>query len=365
MHGVNLGNWLVLEKWMNPTLFNGTDAEDETSFCLCLSETDKRLKLDSHRSSYITARDFAHISAMGFDAVRIPVPFFLFEDVGPYISCVKYLDKAFDWAEEYHLDILLDLHTVPGGQNGSDNSGISGICIWANHPEYVEYTLDVLEKLAQRYGNRAALYGIEVLNEPMCSDTAVAPFMNIRMIQQQYPPAYPELAKESCNYTLGFLKDFYRKSYRHIRKYLPLDKYVVFSDAFCVDIWTDFFEESELENIVLDTHQYLVLPELMDPSPNTQEKYLRIIDRIKSDLSLVSAKIPVIVGEWCLQNSALGLQDWTSEQKKQFYSTIYNSYLDAMKDCEGWFYWSYKLLNEDPTLFAWDAQRCVDSGWIF
>lgn len=27
--GVNLGNWLVLEKWMSPGLFEGTTAEDE------------------------------------------------------------------------------------------------------------------------------------------------------------------------------------------------------------------------------------------------------------------------------------------------------------------------------------------------
>lgn len=27
--GVNLGNWLVLEKWMSPGLFAGTTAEDE------------------------------------------------------------------------------------------------------------------------------------------------------------------------------------------------------------------------------------------------------------------------------------------------------------------------------------------------
>ena len=27
--GVNLGNWLVLEKWMSPALFEGTGAQDE------------------------------------------------------------------------------------------------------------------------------------------------------------------------------------------------------------------------------------------------------------------------------------------------------------------------------------------------
>ena len=31
--GVNLGNWLVLEKWMSPDLFEGTTAEDETDLC--------------------------------------------------------------------------------------------------------------------------------------------------------------------------------------------------------------------------------------------------------------------------------------------------------------------------------------------
>ena len=28
--GTNLGNWLVLEKWMQPFIFQGTGAEDET-----------------------------------------------------------------------------------------------------------------------------------------------------------------------------------------------------------------------------------------------------------------------------------------------------------------------------------------------
>ena len=28
--GTNLGNWRVLEKWMQPFIFQGTGAEDET-----------------------------------------------------------------------------------------------------------------------------------------------------------------------------------------------------------------------------------------------------------------------------------------------------------------------------------------------
>ena len=32
IRGVNLGGWLVLEKWMTPSLFEGLNATDETSF---------------------------------------------------------------------------------------------------------------------------------------------------------------------------------------------------------------------------------------------------------------------------------------------------------------------------------------------
>jgi len=31
--GVNTGGWLVLEKWMTPSLFEGLSATDETTWC--------------------------------------------------------------------------------------------------------------------------------------------------------------------------------------------------------------------------------------------------------------------------------------------------------------------------------------------
>ena len=107
-----------------------------------------RERLKTFRDTFITRRDFAEIADKGFNAVRIPVPFFLFEDIGPYVHCCEYLDKAFGWAEETGLRILIDLHTVPGGHNGTDNSGIMGICLWSTRQDCVDYTLNVLEKLA-------------------------------------------------------------------------------------------------------------------------------------------------------------------------------------------------------------------------
>ena len=71
--GVNLGNWLVLEKWMSPALFEGTGAQDEYYLPRWLSREVYEARIRIHRSEYITERDFAAIRAMGMEAVRIPV----------------------------------------------------------------------------------------------------------------------------------------------------------------------------------------------------------------------------------------------------------------------------------------------------
>ena len=137
--GVNLGNWLVLEKWMSPALFYGTDAQDEYDLPRMLSKEVYEARIRVHRSEYISEGDFIRIRAMGLNTVRIPIPYFIFGDVAPYIGCIEELDKAFSWANRYGLKILIDLHTVPGGQNGFDNGGISGVCKWAQSQEKIAF----------------------------------------------------------------------------------------------------------------------------------------------------------------------------------------------------------------------------------
>mgnify|MGYP000948849461 FL=1 len=105
--GVNLGNWLVLEKWMSPALFAGTTAEDEYYLPRQLSKEVYEARIQMHRAEYISERDFVTIKRMGMEVIRIPVPYFIFGDREPFIGCIKELDKAFAWAEKYGLQILI------------------------------------------------------------------------------------------------------------------------------------------------------------------------------------------------------------------------------------------------------------------
>ncbi len=364
IRGVNLGNWLVLEKWISEDLFSGTTAMDETYLGIELGKERLSQRMKVHRDEFITERDFEDIAVKGFNAVRLPVPFFLFEDQGPYLHCYEYLDRAFDWAEKFGLKILVDLHTAPAGHNGTDNSGICGICLWSTKREYVDYTVRVLERIAERYGKREAMWGIGVLNEPMCSDTKAGETLNIHNFVQVYVPVDKEAAKGNTNYTLEFLRQFYREAYTAIRRHMGPEKYVVFADAFELEIWDDFILNSGFEGVLLDTHHYLMAPDMTLFKEKNAEVYRDYLKGLKEKISPVAKRLPVIVGEWNMQNQADGLGDMTDEEKDYLYTTVSEGFQDAFADCVGWFYWTYKVMMGGLDAVCDDAGRCVNHGWL-
>ena len=381
--GVNLGNWLVLEKWMSPALFEGTTAEDEYYLPTQLSPEVYEARIKIHRSEYITERDFVTIKRMGMESVRIPVPYFIFGDRKPFIGCIEELDKAFNWAEKYGLTILIDLHTVPLSQNGFDNGGISGVCKWAQNPDEVEFALSVLERLAKRYGNRKGLFGIQPLNEPITEN-----MWETMDVQNRYAPADPELAKGSAPITMDFLRQFYLDAYDRISAYMPKEKYVVIHDGFELMAWKDFMQEEKYSNVILDTHQYLMVAEARGCS-QTVEGYLKYIkEELQPQITEMEKYFPVICGEWCLFNSlACGCdtkggqsvlngvegsrqESLSQEEKKEIYETLAKAQLELWEKGSGYFYWSYKLLTDTVNTpgwigwDSWDLGRCYDFGWF-
>ncbi len=376
--GVNLGNWLVLEKWMLPELFEGTGAEDEVWLNRKMNPAELKEKMKEHRDTFITEQDFAFIKEQGIWLLRIPVPYFIFGDRPPFNGCVEYLDKAFDWAEKYGLQILIDLHTVPGSQNGYDNGGLTGVCKWCKNPEEVEFALTVLERLAKRYGQRQGLYGIEVLNEPIS-------FLVYATAPSTGKAVDKEEAKGSGYVPLPFLENFYRNAYRRLRKILPENKTIVFHDGFRLRHWGKFFRKEHMKNVVLDTHIYIFAMESFVPihMPWVYQIYIksqqRLIERIQRD-------VPVVVGEWCICNkyaekavsgkSAEESSDRSAqaaaqdELRKKRYLEIAAMQLQAWESGAGWIYWSYQFKPnrkeplDEKWKESWDFSRCVENGWI-
>lgn len=395
--GVNLGNWLVLEKWMLPELFEGTGAEDEVWLNRKMNPAELKEKMKEHRDTFITEQDFAFIKEQGIWLLRIPVPYFIFGDRPPFNGCVEYLDKAFDWAEKYGLQILIDLHTVPGSQNGYDNGGLTGVCKWCKNPEEVEFALTILERLAKRYGQREGLYGIEALNEPIS-------FLVYATAPSTGKAVDKEEAKGSGYVPIPFLENFYRNAYRRLRKILPENKTIMFHDGFRLRHWGKFFRKEHMKNVVLDTHIYIFAMESFVPihMPWVYQIYIksqqRLIERIQKD-------VPVVVGEWCICNkyaekavsqakseetAAKEKQEKTTsevklaedisdksakvieqdELRKKRYLEIAAMQLQAWESGAGWIYWSYQFKPnrkeplDEKWKESWDFSRCVENGWI-
>jgi glucan 1,3-beta-glucosidase len=358
MTGVNLGNWLVLEKWMSPELFDGTSAEDEVHLWRELSETAARERFKVHRDSWVADRDFVYLAANGIELIRIPVPFFIFGDVPPYIGCIEYLDKAFEWAQRHGQKILIDLHTVPGSQNGFDNGGICGVCTFHKKPENVEFALTVLERLAARYRDHPSLWGVQVLNEPISQE-----LWDAIDIPTRYPAVDPEEAAGSEPVPTEFLKRFYRDAYARIRAAAP-DATVVFHDGFRIEEWKGFFTEPDFENVVLDTHLYLMTL-TWSAGDHSLDDYLAFIaDRFAGDVREAARDVPVMIGEWCLDTAATEATVLSGEERRSYFRQIADAQLRAWEPAVAWTYWSYKLHTEDPKHDPWDMGRAIELRWL-
>ncbi|MBR4503272.1 MAG: cellulase family glycosylhydrolase [Clostridia bacterium] len=374
LRGVNLGNWLSLEKWMQPELFEGIDGEDELDFFSLLPEKESCARLRKHYETYITEADFAFMAEAGVNLVRIPIPYYIFGEPGRPAS-VDCLDKAFDWAEKYAIRVLIDLHSVRGGQNGFDNSGSCGLCTWHKHPEYVEETLQLLERLAVRYAHRPALFGIGPVNEP-ASDHIMA--LNAFLFRDKYP----ERVARSEAVPDEFLKRFYLDVYRRLKPLLPENAVIVLSDQFDLSRWADFMPRDEFPGVWLDAHKYLTFSEGMFaynglPSGYAyhadgqeihggliMENYLKLIRNVfLQDVLRAAEHHPVMVGEWCLVQNMEDIKNAAGDEEiRTLYRQLADAQMDAWDRVEGGVYWSYRVTDARPD--AWDFRKCVRRGWL-
>jgi glucan 1,3-beta-glucosidase len=356
LRGVNLGGWLVLEKWITPSLFEGLAAADETAFCVELGGRADAL-LKHHWNTYIVEDDFAWLAEVGINAVRIPLGHWLFGPGYPYHRAygaaaypyvaggLEILDRAFDWAETYRMQVVLDLHAAPGCQNGFDNGGIQDVCEWHTRPEYIAHSLDVLEKLAERYRGRRALHAVEMLNEPR------------------------------WDVPTEILKRYYQDGYERIRKHCRAeDVAVVFHDGFRpFREYLGFMNEPEYSHAVFDIHRYQcferadVEMDIYGHIEKSAVNWKQEADEIIRELSL-----PTYVGEWSLGLNpkamtlwAAGLFDYPQEQMDAFQVNVgcrayAAAQLATFEKYLGWFFWTYKT----ETMPGWDFRECVERGWL-
>jgi glucan 1,3-beta-glucosidase len=177
IRGVNLGGWLSLEPFITPSIFDAAGkAADEWSLCATLGPQKCAEVLENHYATFITEKDFKDIADAGLDHIRIPFSYWAVEvlEGDKYLLGVswRFLLRGIEWARKYGLRVKLDLHGLPGSQNGWNHSGRSSKINWISGPDgavNAQRSLAIHDKLSKffaqdRYKNVIAFYGLA--NEP-------------------------------------------------------------------------------------------------------------------------------------------------------------------------------------------------------
>jgi glucan 1,3-beta-glucosidase len=324
LQGVNLGGWLILEKWMTPAVFSGSDAIDEYT----LSQTHEgQAAIRRHRDSFMTEEDFAWLKQNGIAIVRLPVGYWLFEAEDGMVPQVSHVDWAFDMAEAYGISILLDLHAAKGSQNGNDHSGRIGKAEWFAHVEYRKHTVEVLERMANRYGQRRALWGIQLLNEPKWG---------------------------LCHFKL---RTFYKRARNIVAPLLPSHVRIVFQDGFTPNLLNGALGFSR--RIVMDAHLYHgVKAWTKFVSLNT---YYASLEKWQAWLiRYLSWTQPVIIGEWSGSFRQEVFNLFPVEKHGELVAEHCRRQIASFAAAEAWFYWNYKTEKTG----VWHFRSQVEAGII-
>ena len=226
LKGVNLGGWLLMEGYILGGR-NISESEFKRNFSKIHGAVGLREFERLFRDNFIREVDFKNISEMGANVVRLPFNHRLIE-TRPFVYSEEgfsYLNQALDWAQKYSLGVILDLHAAPGAQNCDWHSDSDGRArLWENK-EYQERTYLLWERIADRFKDKPALIGYDVLNEPV-------------------------IAKEK----IARLKNFYKNALRRIK---AVDKgHLIFLEG---NLWAtqiDFLDELIEDNARLSIHAY-------------------------------------------------------------------------------------------------------------
>ncbi len=322
LKGINLGGWLVIERWMTPSLFRDSSALNEYQL---VQTTNGRRRIEQHHATFITEDDIRWCADAGIELLRVPVGYWIFGDASPYVGAIERLDWLVDTAERYGLKLLIDLHGAPGAQNARDHSGSgnqSHSTRWLKNRSAKKETIDMLCRLASRYWEASHVWGIELLNEP------------------------------SMDYSGLRLVWWYRGAYRALIKVARPGTRIVFSDGFRPWMVTAAFfgMTRRAFPVVMDIHLYYCFGERN--KRRSLRKQTKRVGRRSLFIKWLSWMQPVMVGEW---SGALPLR-LGDEQSRQFVFAQQVAYRGASAHC----YWSYKTESRDK----WSFRDMYEKGMI-
>ena len=294
IRATNLGNWLVPEGYM--WLFEGGPQSPREIYALVLEllgPEGSTAFWQKYRENYVTREDIALLHRAGFNAIRVPLHYSLFESDDA--EGFKLLDQLIGWSRAEGLYVILDLHAAPGGQTGANIDDSAGYPWLYQSPQEQEHLIAIWRRLATHYRDESTVLGYDLLNEPI--------------------PHFPKLAPLN-----PLLEPLYKKLSGEIRK---VDTHhILFLGGAQWDSNFSVFGKPFDTNVAYSFHKYWTAPD-----ESVIREYIDFRERYD---------VPIWLGE-----SGENTDEWIA----QFVTAL-------KKNNIGWAFWPYKKMEKSSAVVS-------------
>ncbi|CAG2005534.1 unnamed protein product [Fusarium graminearum] len=338
IRGVNLGSQFIIERWMAEESWKtmGCSAYNDEWQCVKgIGQAKANAAFKKHWETWITEDDIKQIASLGLNAVRIPVGYWMHEDIiqdGEYWprGGIWHLDRIVGWCKDHGIYVLIGLHSGPG--ISSPNEQFTGHSVPDPRfytPENYERAYKFLEWMTKRIhtnGNYTTVGMLEVLNEPV------------------HVPKWKDEAAD-------MIKNYYPNAYKRIQ---AMEGYLKGKSWGSGDPRTSLPDE---DTVFFDAHRYLSFDNRI---AGNKKAYIQTA--CKDDMGR-----HVFVGEWSLSvNSTLkNTDEFKVDGQETWYKAYWAAQAESFEKSDGWFFWSWKcdgkLGKQD---WRWCYQSAVAAGVI-
>lgn len=349
--GVNLGSWLVAEKWMTNEADIWHDAPEQVAaggeFQVMRHGDDsgrRRARFEDHHNTFIMEKEIEAIAKAGLNTVRVPVGYWItgedpfdvsnLQELKTYPNgTATYLDRLIkEWAVTHNVAVLVSIHAAKGSQNGADHSAPtdSGKTYWSKFKENVDNTIYVAEWLAKRYKDEPAFLGIGLLNEPN-GDT------DENVLNQYYLDAYKAVRATGSDCVLTIMPLLFKQDATNLNGFMEAPAYT--------NVWVEW-------------HPYFIWGyDKVSPEDLISKSILTDYQsKVQQWNTRVNAN-KLYFGEWCFANTGQ-FPDADSDAFRRWAQAQMTVMIQATG---GWAYWSWRKYGDDhPGAFeAWSMRSVL------
>nr|GAT49297.1 glycoside hydrolase family 5 protein [Mycena chlorophos] len=333
LRGAGLGGWMNMENFITglsvaltrrppqqASGYPGCEFQIREALATSIGQEKSDFFFDKFLEYFFMDADAKFFSTLGLNCIRLPFNYHHFEDdMNPRVlkeSGFKHLDRVIELCAAHNIYTILDLHTVPGGQNTGWHSDHGGhLANFWKHKDFQDRTVWLWEQLAAHYKGNKWIAGYNPLNEP--TDPSHSQFLA-----------------------------FYRRVYKVIRAADP--EHIIFFDG---NTWAQDFSAfgdvyKEWDNTAYSIHDYspFGFPAAHEPYVGAPEQRARMQRTYEAKRAWLDERgLCVWNGEWGPVYARKQYEGERTDEINKVRFKVLEDQLDMYsKDRLSWSIWLYK-----------------------